>query len=75
MCSRVVGEHDNLVDTIFDGLQEQSRLKNKNAQRKFIEFDDQEAVKIEVLERCKEVHKVVRPNLTRKFSQKRTSER
>ena len=36
---------DNLVDTIFDGLQEQSRLNITNEPRRFIEVDNQ-AVKI-----------------------------
>ena len=53
---------DNLVDTtIFKSLQEQSRLNNTNAPGKFIDVDNQEALKNGGLERYKEVFKVVRP--------------
>ena len=37
---------DNLVDTIFDGMQEQSRLKRTDEPRGFTEVDNHEAVKI-----------------------------
>ena len=37
---------DSFVDTIFEGLQEQSKLKITNELRRFIEVDNQEAVKI-----------------------------
>ena len=37
---------DNLVDTISEGLQEQSRSKVTNEPRRFIEMDSHEAVKI-----------------------------
>ena len=35
---------DNLVDTIFEGLQERSRMQITNDLRRFIEVDNQEAV-------------------------------
>ena len=45
---------DNPVDTIFERLQEQSRLKITNEPRRSIEMDNQEAVKIGDLEQNSE---------------------
>ena len=55
------------MDTTFEGLQEESRLKITNELKRFIEVDNQEAVKIGDLERHKEVLKVVRPKFNREI--------
>ena len=55
------------MDTIFQGLQEQSRLKIMNEQRRFIVVDNQEAVKIGDLEQNTEPIKVARPKLNKKI--------
>ena len=52
---------DNLVDSIFDGLQELSRLKITTEQRWFIAVYNHEAVKIGDLESNTEVLKVIGP--------------
>ena len=57
---------DNLVDTIFEGLQEQSRLNITNELRRFIEVDNQEAVKIGDLENNSEAINVVRPQFNKR---------
>ena len=49
--------------TIFDGLQEQSRLKISNELWRFIEVDNHEAVKIGDLEKNSEAIKVVKPKI------------
>ena len=46
---------DNPVDTIFERLHEQSRLKVTNEPRTLIEVDNQKAVKIGDLEKNSEV--------------------
>ena len=53
----------NLVDTIFQGLQGQSRLKITHEPRRFIEVANHEAVKIGDLEKNSEAMKVVRPKV------------
>ena len=60
-CQKYTGR-ENLVDTIFEGLEEQSRLNITNEPGRFFEVDNREAVKIGHLERHKEVLKVVRPS-------------
>ena len=42
---------DSLVDTIFEGLQDQNRLKIANERRRFVEVDSNEAKKIGDLEK------------------------
>ena len=56
----------NLVDRIFEGLQEQ-RLKITNEIRRFIEVDKNEVVKIGDLEKNSEAIKVVRPNFNKEI--------
>ena len=51
---------DNMVDTIFEGLQDQSSLKITSGQKRVIELDNHDAVKIGDLERNTEVLKAVR---------------
>ena len=50
MCSKIAGQFakdvDNLVDTIFQGLQEQRRWKITNELRRFIEVENVLPVKI-----------------------------
>ena len=55
------------MDTIFEGLQEQSRSKPANELRRFIEVDNHEAVKIGDLEIYSEAIKVVGPDVDRHF--------
>ena len=58
---------DNVVGTLYEGLQQQSRLKKTNELRRFIEVDSWEAVQIGDLERHTELLKVVRPNINKAF--------
>ena len=44
MVANFQGDGGNLVDTIFEGLQEQSRLEIRSEPRRFIEVDSHEAV-------------------------------
>ena len=62
---------DTEVDTIFEGLQEQNRLKLTDEQR-FIEVDNQEAVKIGELERNSEAIKLARPKFNKAIFQDAT---
>ncbi len=55
----------NLVDTIFNGSQERSRLKVTYESRRFTEVDNRKAVKTDELEKHSEAMKVVRLNLNR----------
>ena len=51
---------DSLEDTIFEGLQEECRLKIANKLRRFIEVDNREAVEVGDLENSEAI-KVVKP--------------
>ena len=52
---------DSLMDTIVEGLQESSRLKSTNEQRRFVGMNNQEEVNIGELEKKMEAIKVARP--------------
>ena len=68
-CSQVAGESadgDSLVDTIIEGVQEQSRLNVTNDLRRFTEVDDHEAVKIGDLENSEAI-KVAKPKFEEIF--------
>ena len=56
---------DTTLDTMFDSLQEQSRLKIKNEPRMFIEVDIHDAVGVGDLERDTDVFKVVSPSFNK----------
>ena len=60
---------DSLVDTIFEGLQEQSRMNITNERRRFIEVDNHETVKIGYLEKNSEAIRVVRPKYNKETYQ------
>ena len=60
---------DNLMETIFDGLQEQSRLKIMHEPRRFIEVDNHTAVKIGDLEKNSEAIKTVKPEFNKEIYQ------
>ena len=60
----------NLVETIFEGLQEQGRLKITEKLRRSIEVDNQDAVKMGELEENSEAINVVRPSLNWQISPK-----
>ena len=62
-------------DTIFEGLQEQSRLKNMEELRRFMEVDIHEAVKIGDLEKNSEAIKVYRPTFNQQVFPARPSEK
>ena len=61
----------HLVETMFEGLQEQSRLTITNALRRFV--DNHEAVKIVDLEKNSEAIKVVKSKLNRRSSRSRSA--
>ena len=56
---------ETLVETIFEGLQEHSRLNITNDVRRFVEVDSREAVKIGDFERDTEVLKGLRPSFNK----------
>ena len=58
---------DNVLETIFDGLQEQSRLKIMHEPRRFIEVDNHTAVKIGDLEKNSEAIKTVKPEFNKEI--------
>ena len=55
---------ENLVDTIFEGFQEQSTHKISEESRRFIKVDNCDAVMVGDLETDSGTIKVVRPNLS-----------
>ena len=59
---------DNLVDSIFIGLQEQSRLKITDEPRRFTEVDNHEAVKIGDLKNSEAIE-VVKSKFNKKIYQ------
>ena len=59
---------DCLVDMIFEGLLEQSRLKITNELRRFIEVNTSEAARIGDLENNSEATNAARPKFTAVFS-------
>ena len=61
VCSQIACRFSD--QTIFDGLQEQSRLKISNELWRFIEVDNREAVEIGDLEKNLEAIKVVQPKI------------
>ena len=67
---------DNLVDTTVEGLQGRSRFKITDELRRFIEVDDEEAVKIGELERnTRRRSRWSGPSSTRRLHQMRSSEK
>ena len=60
---------NHLVDTIFEGLQEQNRLKITSEPRRFTEEDNHEAVKIGDLEKNSEAIEVVKSKFNKKIYQ------
>ena len=58
---------DSFVETLFEGLQEQSKLNIMDALRRFIEVDNHEAERIRDLEKNSEAIKVVGPTSTEKM--------
>ena len=63
------------VDTIFEGLQEEGRLKFTTLRRRFIKLNNNKAVKIGGLENNSEAIKVTRPNRENSFSRTQYSEK
>ena len=55
----------NLVDTIFEGLQKQSRLKITSELRRSIDVDNYEAAEIGGLEKNTEAIKAVGPSFNK----------
>ena len=61
---------EGVVDTIFeDFLQEQSRLKTTKEQRRFIDLDNHDAVKIGDMEKISKAIKVVKAKFNREIYQ------
>ena len=57
------------MDTIFEGLQEQSRLKRMNELGSFIDVDIHKAVKIGDLEKNSAAIQVVKPKFNKEIQQ------
>ena len=55
------------MDTIFDGLQEQSMLKTTDEPRRFTEVDNHETVKIGDLKKKSEAIEVVKSKFNKKI--------
>ena len=62
LLANLQADGDNLVDTICQGVQEQSRPNTTSELRKFSDADKQEAVEMGDLETYTEVIEVVRPS-------------
>ena len=62
MLTRIKGkECIKVIDTIYEGIAEKSKQKITDELRRFIQVENEEAVKIWDLEMYKETAKIVRP--------------